>query len=131
MQKKYSRRTSISLEVGTSIGKGLRIAHRGTLVIACKVIIGDNCTLHQNTTIGRSFGLNGGTPIIGNNVVIFPGCQIVGKVRIGDNLIIGSGSVVIKNIPANFVVGGNPARVLSENSSDERICSQNWLRYFN
>lgn len=99
-------------------------------MIAGKVIIGDNCTLHQNTTIGRSFGLNGGTPIIGNNVVIFTGCQIGGKVRIGDNVIIGAGSVVIKNT-CKFCCWWKSRSFLSENSSDERICSQNWLRYFN
>ena len=130
MQKRCQRRTNIELVAGTVIGSGLRIAHRGTIVIAGKTIIGKNCTLHQNVTIGRTFGLTGGTPIIGNNVVIFPGAQVIGNIKIGDNVIIGAGSLVVKDVPSNCVVGGNPAKIISTDSSDERIISNQWKRYF-
>ena len=130
MQKRCQRRTNIELVAGTEIGRGLRIAHRGTIVIAGKTIIGTNCTLYQNVTIGRTFGLTGGTPIIGNNVVIFPGVQVIGNIRIGDNVIIGAGSLVIKDVPSNCVVGGNPAKIISTDSSDERFISKQWQRYF-
>jgi putative colanic acid biosynthesis acetyltransferase WcaB len=70
--------------------------------------------LRHSTTIGN---LDNGTgqnscPSIGNNVDIGSNVCIIGKVEIGDNVIIGAGSVVVKNIPSNCVVVGNPAKII-------------------
>ena len=62
--------------------------------------------------------------------MIFPGVQVIGNIRIGDNVIIGAGSLVIKDVPSNCVVGGNPAKIISTDSSDERFISKQWQRYF-
>jgi len=51
---------------------------------------------------------------IGKNVWISTRCIILGGVKIGDNTVIGSGSVVTHNIPANCLVAGNPARVIRQ-----------------
>jgi len=58
-------------------------------------------SLQLNTTIGKRC-------FIGINVIVLPG------IRIGDSVIIGSGSVVTKDIPSNCIVAGNPARVIRE-----------------
>ncbi len=52
---------------------------------------------------------------IGKSCVIGVGATIMGGVRIGDYCVVGSGSVVTKNIPDNTIVAGNPARVIKEN----------------
>lgn len=53
-----------------------------------------------------------GKVIIGNNVYIGASTTVLPGVRIGDNAIIGAGSVVTKDIPANMVYAGNPAKPL-------------------
>ena len=58
--------------------------------------------------------------IIGNNVWIGSGANILPGVSIGDNSIIGAGSVVIKDIPANSVAVGIPAKVI-KNLDDKKL----------
>lgn len=89
----------------------------------CPIHIGDNCMLapgvhiytatHPLDAQERNSGLELGKPvIIGNNVWIGGRAVINPGVTIGDNAVIASGSVVVKNVPANAVVGGNPARII-------------------
>lgn len=60
-----------------------------------------------------------GCPIIGDNVTICANSTVIGKIRIGNNVLIGAGSVVIDDVPDNAVVVGNPAKVVSYNGADE------------
>ena len=57
-------------------------------------------------------------PMIGNNVDIGANVSIIGPVKIGDNVIIGAGSVVVKNISTNKIAVGNPAKEVKENLFD-------------
>lgn len=84
------------------------------VLIHPKVIIGDNCKILHNVTIGGRSG-NHNLPIIGNNVLIGTGAIIIGDVKVGDNSIIGAGSVVVKDVPENSVVCGNPAKIIKRN----------------
>ena len=65
--------------------------------------------LSQGVTIGDR---NGGRPIIGNNVGFGPGVKVLGKVTIGDNCFIAANAVVVKDMPANAIVGGVPAKII-------------------
>lgn len=70
---------------------------------------------HPITPMERNSGKEYAKPIIiGNNVWIGGNAVINPGVCIGDNAIIASGAVVIKNVPANVVVGGNPAKIIKE-----------------
>lgn len=91
----------------------------------CEIRIGANCMLapgvhiytatHPLDPVERNSGKEFGKPvIIGNNVWIGGRAVINPGVTIGDNAVIASGAVVTKDVPANVVVGGNPARVLKE-----------------
>ena len=55
----------------------------------------------------------GGAPMIGNNVFIGAGAVILGNIKIGDNAIIGANSVVLRDIPANAIAIGVPAKIKS------------------
>lgn len=94
---------------------GTKFPHPIGIVIGKGAKIGKNCTIYQNTTIGNgkyNKTLNSHIAVIGNNVTIFANCNIIGGVSIGDNAIIGAGSVVINDIEANTVVAGNPAKFI-------------------
>jgi Serine acetyltransferase len=101
----------------TKIGKGLSLYHGQALVLNQGVILGDNCTLRNSVTIGHK-KLADGTfsrcPRLGNHVDVGANVVIIGDIEIGDNVVIGAGSVVTKSIPANSVAVGNPARILDK-----------------
>lgn len=103
--------TGIQIPIGTNVGKGLVFGHFSCIIVNGGAKIGENCTIYQGVTIG---GMRGqGSPVIGNNVVIFAGAKIIGKVRVGDYAVIGVNAVVTKDVPDNAVVAGVPAKVLS------------------
>lgn len=103
--------TGIQLPIGTKIGKGLKFPHYSCIVISKRTIIGDNCTIYQGVTLGKTAA---GCPKLGNNVIICANATVVGKVNIGNNAFIGAGAVVIHDVPDNSVVVGNPAKVVSD-----------------
>ena len=95
---------------GTKIGYGLYIGHEGPIVVNKTAVIGNNCNLSQFTTIGSN---DGAAAVIGDNVYIGPSTCIVENVHIGNNVTIGAGSVVTKDIPDNATAAGNYAKVLN------------------
>jgi serine O-acetyltransferase len=104
-----------------SIGKGSRFAYGAIgCVIHSKAIIGDNCIIGSNVTIGGGSG--SGVPVIGNNVYLATGCKIIGNITIGSNVVIGANAVVVKDIPSNCVAAGVPARIIHKNIKVSDYC---------
>lgn len=94
------------------IGGGFFIRHGYSTFINTEKI-GDNCTVHQNTTIGD----NGrGIPRIGNNVIIGTGAIVLGPITIGDDVTIGAGAIVVDDVPSNSTVVGVKAHVIKNNN---------------
>lgn len=102
----------------TKIGYGLFIGHNGPIVINASTRIGDNLTIMQFSTIGSEWDT---AATIGNNVYIGPHTCVIDDVIIGDNVTIGAGSVVTKNIPENATAAGNYAKVLHYNNPAQFI----------
>ena len=95
------------------IGPGITLMHRHGVMIGAAVI-GGNCTIHQNVTIGQRIARGDqGIPHIGDNVWIGPGATITGAITIGDGVTISAGTVLSKDVPAGCLVGGNPGRVIA------------------
>lgn len=94
-----------------NVGIGLKLPHPHSILFGRYAKIGDNCTIYHDVTIGQN---NGKTPVVGNNVIIYPGARIIGNIKIGDNVVIGANAVVVKDIPNNVVVAGNPAVIIKE-----------------
>lgn len=96
----------------TQIGKNAEFPHHALgIVIHPYAVIGDNCKIEQNVTIGGRSGLTV-LPKIGNHVMVGAGATVLGPVIIGDNVQIGAGAVVVKDVPDNCVVIGVPARII-------------------
>lgn len=110
----YSQWLGIQIPLYTKVGKGFCIKHYFGIVINGYAEIGDCCTVFHGVTIGRSFyGNKKGVPKIGNNVILFPGCKVIGRIVIGDNVVIGAKAVVTTDVPSNSIVAGAPAKVVS------------------
>ncbi len=115
----YMYKYGISIDPNTNIGEGFYIGHFGSIVVNSKAVIGKNCNISQDVTIGQANrGKNIGYPIIGENVYIGPGAKIIGAIHIGNNVAIGANCVVTKDIPDNSVVVGVPGQVISFKGSE-------------
>lgn len=115
---KMVRRFACEILPGATIGAPFRLHHTVGIVIGHEVIMGNNCEVFQNVTIGSNRKERNGRymPIIGNNVSIGSGAVVVGAISIGDNVIIGANSYVDKDVPSNVVVAGVPAKIIRHNS---------------
>lgn len=113
----------IELSASTQIGEGLYFGHPFDITINPGVVIGKNCNIHKGVTIGyENRGMRKGTPIIGDNVWIGINSTIVGKIRIGNDVLIAPNSFVNKDIPDHSIVLGNPCIVKhKDNATDGYI----------
>lgn len=94
------------------IGGGLTLFHGHGSVIVCQKA-GKNLTVYQGATIGKNSKTDkekNPMPIIGDNVTVYTNAVVAGNIVIGDNVEIGAGTVVMKDVPSNTVVIGNPCR---------------------
>jgi len=105
--------TQIEIHPGARIGKRFFIDHGSGVVIGETTEIGDNVLLYQGVTLGGTGNETGKRhPTLGNHVVIGTGAKVLGNIRIGDNVKIGAGSVVVHPVPDNSTVVGVPGRVV-------------------
>ena len=115
-------RYSIQIPIHTHIKKGFLINHYGGIVINQGVVIGENCNVSQGVTIGNvSRGKLKGCPIIGDRVWIGANSVVVGKITIGNDVLIAPLSYINFDVPDNAVVMGNPAKIISYNGSGSYI----------
>ena len=107
------------------LGESVLINYNCVFLDAAPITIGDNCFIgpmvgmytvnHPLDPERRNDGYVYGKPItLEKNVWLGGGCTILSGVTIGENSVIGAGSVVTKDIPANVIAAGNPARVIRE-----------------
>jgi acetyltransferase-like isoleucine patch superfamily enzyme len=134
------RKARVNLGRWSWIGDGTKIrCHEGVVDIGAKTVLGQECTIsaYQHVSIGRECviadrvmmidfdhgmveverpirlqGIYKRDVRVGNNVWIGYGACILRGVTVGDNAVIGTNSVVTKDVPENAVVGGVPARVI-------------------
>jgi serine O-acetyltransferase len=105
--------TGAEIPLGTKIGGGLRILHPNGIVIHPAVVIGPNCQIFQQVTLGA---MKNGVPRIGGHVDIGAGAKILGQVTIGDHAKIGSNAVVLRDVPSYATAVGVPARNIRRNT---------------
>jgi len=113
------RRSAIrsGLEILTPrLGGGVIMPHWGRIVLNAGEI-GENLYVFHNVTIGHDYRT--GRPRLGNNVFLGTGAILLGAISVGDNVIIGAGSLVNTDIPSNSLAVGNPAKVIRPIAPDE------------
>jgi len=105
--------TGIEIHPGAQIGRRFFIDHGMGVVIGETTIVGDDVTLYQGVTLGGTGKESGKRhPTIGNNVVVGAGAKVLGNIAIGENCRIGSGSVVLRDVPDNSTVVGVPGHIV-------------------
>lgn len=103
----------ISIGSTAVIGRRFSIEHHGCIVIHGASVIGDDCLIRHGVTLGNTgYADPFGAPTLGNRVQIGAGAKILGRVRIGNDVIIGANAVVVHDVPDATAVGGVPARAL-------------------
>lgn len=96
------------------------IDHGMGVVIGETTIIGDNCTIYQNVTLGGTGKETGKRhPTLGNNVLVKTGAKVLGPFKVGDNARIAAGAVVLSEVPPN----ATGCRRSGKSSKSQR-CSQ-------
>ncbi len=115
----------------TTVGERFFANYNLTVLDVCPVTIGDNVMIAPNVSLygaghpihpdARNSGYEYGAPItIGNNVWIGGSVCVLPGVTIGDNVVIGAGSVVAKDIPDNVIAVGNPCRVIRTITEEDK-----------
>jgi len=149
LELQIGRKGEISFGRLCWIGDGTKIrCHEGVVEIGRKTVMGQECTIsaYRRVRIGeqcviadramfidfdhgvveverpiRQQGIYMRETSVGSNVWIGYGACILRGVRVGDNAIIGTNAVVTKDVPANAVVGGVPAKVIRMREAPERL----------
>lgn len=110
--------TGIEIHPGAKIGQGVFIDHGMGIVIGETAIVGDYALIYQGATLGGTGKQKGKRhPTLGNGVVVGAGAKVLGNIQIGDNVRIGAGSVVLRDVPSDCTVVGIPGRIARQKSS--------------
>lgn len=105
--------TGIEIHPGAVIGRRCFIDHGMGVIIGETAEVGDDVTIYQGVTLGGT-GKDTGKrhPTIGNRVIIASGAKVLGPFKVGDDVKIGSGSVVLKEVPSGCTVVGIPGTIV-------------------
>jgi serine O-acetyltransferase len=105
--------TGIEIHPGARIGRRLFIDHGMGVVIGETSEIGDDCLIYKGVVLGgTTLERKKRHPTLGNRVIIGSNSTVLGAITIGDGARIGSGSVVVKSVPAGATVVGVPGRIV-------------------
>ena len=120
--------TGIEIHPAAKIGKNLLIDHGMGVVIGETSEIGNNVTIYHGVTLGGISPAENSLdqvnlkrhPTIKNNVIIGSGAQILGPITIANNARIGANTVILKNVPKNGTMVGNPARNINKDNKIDK-----------
>jgi serine O-acetyltransferase len=109
LHRRVRNRHRIELHYTAVVGRRLRLSGRGDVVIGNRVVLGDDCSVGQGVTLGKTREDATGWPVIGDRVAIGPGAVIAGDIRVGDDVVVGPNSVVLADVPAGARVSARAA----------------------
>ena len=100
--------TGIELPCEAQIGRNFVIDHFGGVIISGYARFGDNCRIRNGVVVGLQSVDEPCAPVIGDNVDIGTGAKVLGRITIGNDVVIGANAVVIRDVPDNCMVVGVP-----------------------
>ena len=117
--------TGIEIHPGAEIGRRCFIDHGMAVIIGETTEIGDDVTIYQGVTLGGT-GKDVGKrhPTIGSRVVISSGAKVLGPFKVGDDVKIGAGSVVLKEVPDGCTVVGIPGTIVRRHGKPTKDLDQ-------
>lgn len=117
--------TGIEIHPGATIGRRCFIDHGMGVVIGETTEIGDDVTIYQGATLGGT-GKDTGKrhPTIGNRVIVSSGAKVLGPFKVGDDVKIGAGSVVLKEVPDGCTVVGIPGTIVKRSKPTNEDLNQ-------
>lgn len=105
----------IEIPDSAHIGRRVVFEHQSGIVIHGDAVIGDECVIRQNVTIGNRRPTHPfDAPRLGRRVAVGAGAKILGRVSLGDGATIGANAVVLSDVPAGATAVGIPARIVTE-----------------
>ncbi|MGB6985820.1 MAG: serine O-acetyltransferase [Candidatus Aquilonibacter sp.] len=114
--------TGIEIHPAATIGQGVFIDHGMGVVIGETAEVGDGCLIYQGVTLGgTSLVHTKRHPTLGKNVTVGASAVVIGAIVVGNNARVGSGSVVVRDVPANATVVGIPAHVVAQDGKPVRV----------
>jgi len=115
-----SKKYLFQIPYSADIGLGFYIGHFGSIIINSQVSFGSNINIAPGVTIGQTNrGPLKGSPSIGNDVWIGTNAVIVGKIVIGDDVMIAPNSYVNFVVPSHSIVIGNPGKIIHKDKATE------------
>lgn len=106
----WSAVTGADIPINCRIGGGLLLPHPNGIVIHAEAVIGPNCLLMQQVTLGVVVT---GAPRLGGHVDIGAGAKVLGAVNLGDHACVGANAVVLIDVPTGASAVGVPARIIA------------------
>jgi serine O-acetyltransferase len=120
LQSQSSRIFAVDIHPATRMGMGIMLDHGTGIVIGETAVVGDNCSILQNVTLGGNGKETGDRhPKIGSNVLLAAGAKVLGNITVGNCSKVAAGSVVLKDIPPNKTVAGVPAKIVGDSGCPE------------
>lgn len=118
--QRMRERYGLEISRSTDIGPGLYLGHAFNITVNPAAIIGSNCNLHKGVTIGQeNRGKRKGAPVIGNCVWIGVNATLVGRISVGNDVLIAPGAYVNCDVPSHSIVLGNPCCVIPRKNATE------------
>lgn len=101
--------TGIELPCEVEVGRNFVIDHSGGIVVSGYAKFGDDCRIRTGVVVGLARVDDPVAPVIGNNVDIGAGAKVLGRIRIGNDVVIGANAVVTCDVPDGSLAVGVPA----------------------
>ncbi len=115
-----TRSRGIEIPFSATIGRGFKLNHVYGITINPLVEMGMNCDISKGATLGEEYrGIRKGCPSIGNRVWIGSNAMVVGKITIGDDVLIAPNAFVNRDVPSSSIVFGNPCIIKHKENATE------------